>query len=289
MKIGDNVFVGDGLRKYRDEATIFRYSLIHATWSRLPSCPTRQHGLATLDDELIVIGGITSDQPLNTVYTFRDDNWQQTLPPMPTPRSLLSSASYDNKFVIAAGGIVSDNSKGETVRTDIVEIYARDSGWYSTEPLPFSLAQFTLQVIGDKCYTLGGVTDDYGNSSTVLYATMSSLLVPAKGKYPHSSLFEAKWKRLRDKHPLTFPCLVELDGRLVAMGGSAAQQQRHGTKFISTYDSETDTWVECKGAQLPLALYRPGLVNLGSNKVMLIGGQPRSQRFSAVAFIGSYY
>ena len=73
------------------------------------------------------------------------------------------------------------------------------------------------------------------------------------------------------------------------MGGSVDHGQRRlGSKFISTYDFATDTWVECKGAELPLALYRPGLVNLGNKKVMLIGGQPRSQQFSKVAFIGSY-
>ena len=72
------------------------------------------------------------------------------------------------------------------------------------------------------------------------------------------------------------------------MGGSVDPNRRRGSKFISTYDFATDTWVECKGAELPLALYRPGLVNLGNNKVMLIGGQPRSQSFSKVAFIGCY-
>ena len=33
-------------------------------------------------------------------------------------------------------------------------------------------------------------------------------------------------RQLPDKHPLTFPSLVELDGRLVAMGGSVDEQRR---------------------------------------------------------------
>ena len=73
------------------------------------------------------------------------------------------------------------------------------------------------------------------------------------------------------------------------MGGSVDHQRCLGTWYISTYDFATDTWVECKGDELPLAVYRPGLVNLGNNQVMLIGGQPKSQRFSTVVFIGSYY
>ena len=291
VKIGDNVYVGYGLRKREDEKTIFKYSLTHDTWSRLPDCPTFQHGLGTLDDELIVIGGRAIDGlASNKVYTFRDDKWQQVLPPMPTPRELHSTASYKNKLIIAAGGIVCTNSKGETTRTDKVEIYKKDDCWYSTTRLPFPLTQFTIQMIRDTCYTLGGTADNFKQSSTALHASVSSLIenaVPADSKYTTPQI-KSTWEELQAIHPLTFPSLVELDGRLVVMGGSVDRQHRRGSRFISTYDFAADTWVECKGAELPLALYRPGLVNLGNNKVMLIGGQPRSQQFSKVAFIGSY-
>ena len=297
VKIGDNVYVGKGLRKRGDESSIYKYSLTHDTWSRLPACPTYQHGLATLDDELIVIGGHTSTNDglamvlTNKVYTFRDNKWQQVVPPMPTPRNLLSTASYENKLIIAAGGTINKSSKGESMRTDNVEIYKKeDDCWYSTTRLPFPVTQFTIKMIGDKCYTLGGTADNFKQISTALYASVSSLLenaAPADTKYTTPQT-KSTWEELQDRHPLTYPSLVELDGRLVVMGGSVDHVQRHGSKFISTYNFATDTWVECKGAKLPLALYRPGLVNLGNNKVMLIGGQPRSQQFSKVAFIGSY-
>ena len=291
VKIGDNVYVGEALRKRGDETAIFKYSLTHDTWSRLPDCPTSQHGLATLDGELIVIGGnITGQLRTNNVYTFRNSKWKQVLPPMPTPRSLVSTTSYENKLIIAAGGTISRSSKGETTRTDRVEIYKKNDCWYSTKRLPFVITQFTMQMVGDTCYILGGTTYNPDYSSTAVYASVSSLrkdAVPADSKYTTPQI-QSTWDRLQDKHPLTFPSLVELDGRLVVMGGSVDWKQRSGSKFISTYDFATDTWVEWKGAELPLALYRPGLVNLGNNKVMLIGGQPRSQQFSKVAFIGSY-
>ena len=283
------MYVGDGISKNKDKRTVFKYSLTHDTWSPLPDCPTYQQGLATLDDELIVIGGCAGGRASNKVYTFRDDKWQQVLPPMPTPRYQLSTASYENKLIIAAGGTISWNSKGESTCTDIIEIYKKDVCWYTTTRLPFTLTQFTIQMIGDTCYTLGG-TATYDESSTALYASVSSLLanaVPADSKHTTPQILTI-WKRLQQKHPLACPSLVELDGRLVVMGGSVDWERRCGSKFISTYDFATDTWVECKGAELPLALYRPGLVNLGNNKVMLIGGQPRSQQFSEVAYIGCY-
>lgn len=114
MKIGDYVYVGDALRKQGEETrVIFRYTLIHDTWSRLPKCPTFQHGLASLNDELIVIGGLISSRVTNVVYTFRDDTWQQILPPMPTPRYHLCTISHENRLIIAAGGSTSLCITGE--------------------------------------------------------------------------------------------------------------------------------------------------------------------------------
>ena len=287
VKIGDNVYVGSELRKRGDDSTIFKYSLTHDTWSPLPDCPTTYHGLATLDDELIVIGGMISDKQTNIVYTFRDDMWQQILPVMPTSRYLLSAKSFENKVIITAGGVISTDTNGVSVFTDIVEIYKKDDCWYSTKRLPSPLTQFTMQIVGDKCYTLGGVALDTNKCRIAAYASVSSLLenaVPADNNDPTS----LTWEELREEHPLTFPSLMELDGRLVVTGGSVDPNRRRGSKYISTYDFATNTWVECRSAELPLALYRPGLVNLGNNKVMLIGGQPRSQSFSKVAFIGCY-
>lgn len=74
---------------------------------------------------------------------------------------------------------------------------------------------------------------------------------------------------------------------LTAMGGTYDGRLRLGSKFISMYDFATDTWVECKGAELPVHLYRTGVVKLADNKVMVIGGQPKMQQFSNEVYIGS--
>ena len=50
-------------------------------------------------------------------------------------------------------GIISINLKGVNTRTDGVEIYKKDDCWYSTKRLPFVLTQFTIQMVGDMCYT----------------------------------------------------------------------------------------------------------------------------------------
>ena len=73
------------------------------------------------------------------------------------------------------------------------------------------------------------------------------------------------------------PCL---EGKVIAMGGSYYVMLRRGTRFISSYNFAADMWVECQGAQLPVPLYRPGLVKLAGNIVMIIGGQSEMKQYS---------
>ena len=273
VKIGDNVYVGDGLRQNGEDSSIFKYNYTLDTWTRLPQSPTGQHALATLNEELISVGGRVSGRATNILYTFRDDMWQEVLPPMPTPRFLLSAISHQDRFIITAGGVLERKSNGETIGTDLVEIYiTEDKKWYSTKRLPFPINTLSIAIINNTCYTLGGVSS-ITETSLTLYATVSSLLknaVPAESGYATPQVRHT-WDRLPDKHPLTYPSLVGLDGRLVTMGGSVDPTLRCGTKYITTYDSATETWVECKGAELPLPLYRPNLVKLENNQVLLIG------------------
>ena len=99
---------------------------------------------------------------------------------------------------------------------------------------------------------------------------------------------ESKVEWRTTEYPLYFSSIVELEGKLIAMGGSYDAVLRHGTKFISSYDFAADMWVECQGAQLPVPLYRPGVVKLAGSKVMIIGGQSEMKQFSKQVYIGRH-
>ena len=261
------------------ENGLFRFDVKRGTWSSLPPCPTSQHGLTVLNNELIAIGGKVGIQITNIAHTFRDGKWVQDLPPMPTPRCLLSAMSHDNRLIIAAGGIAQVNRTGKTMNSDAVEVYIDESRtWFSTNPLPFPVSAFSMCIVGDICYILGGTARE-DQVNITLYITVPSLLENAAS---------ASWKQLQDEHPLCLASPVELDGRLVAMGGSSDPIQRCGTRFISKYNFAIDTWEVCKNALLPVPLYRVGVVKLDSNQVMIVGGQPMSQQFSAAVYIGNY-
>ena len=291
VRIGNYVYVGGGYREGLESSYIFGYSLSQDTWITLPHCPTFQPGLASLDKELVVIGGISHGKSTNIVYTFKEDTWKEILPPMPTPRSLLSTLSHEDRIIIAAGGVLRTESNGAMLRTDIVEIYIKDSQWYITKRLPIKVHSLSATTVNDKCYLLGG----YGTieeSCTTLYTTLSSLFEHAE---PADSLYSMPqmpitWKKLKGQHPLYFSSIMEVNESLTAMGGAHGNHAMNvcGTKFISTYDFKTDLWVECQDIQLPLAVFRLGLVKLGNNKVMAVGGEAKSRHFHAQVYIGEF-
>ena len=309
VQLGDHVYVGGGYRNPGACKNIFRYDLKTGAWSHLPRCPTYQHGLATLGGELLAIGGTLaspSGKHTNKVFSFREGGgeeggiWREVLPPMPTARCLPSAASYEDRLVIVAGGVVSQRRDGKSRRTDTVEILVvQKRQWYETRPLPFPTYSLSMSVVGDRCYVLGGVGTPQ-QSCTTLCASLYSLMEcaePAEADYislrpstttsSSSSSASNTWDTLRGPHPLPSPSLVEVDGRLVALGGEKwTPLSVTGTKFVSTYSFATDTWVECKGAELPVAVYRPGVVRLEQGRVMMVGGEVRIRELATDVFIG---
>ena len=291
VKIGGHIYVGGGMPGVgKLSYYIYKYDLNHDTWDTLPHCPTQQHSLATLDDELIVIGGLLGRDIANTVYTFRQNKWLEELPPMPTPRYHHSSITHENKVIIAAGGIVSQQDTGKYTRSDVVEIYIKGDQWYSTKPLPFPSSSFSLCIIQDSCYISGGSAQTFEQQLLTVYTTVASLI---KNAEPADSRYSAvqcplKWGKFKGAHPMRCTTLAVMNGKLFSLGGTDFGEMHVGTTFFSTYDFASDTWVECKGAELPVPLYRSTVMNLGNNEVICVGGQPKSQQFSAEVFIGSY-
>ena len=280
------MYVGGGLRN-KSENNIFKYSIQDDTWETLPYCQSIQIGLTTLKSELITVGGKLSGKATNLVYTFRDGAWVKLLPPMPTSRYLFSIISHKDRYIIAAGGVIGEQADGRAIKTDVVEIYDHNTKqWYSTIRLPFLNSTFKFCIIGDMCYTLGGTGTTEGSCTTMCVSLFSLIKhsVPAVSAYSSPQI----WNVLKGLHPLICTSLMEIDGTLTAMGGSYEQVLRRGTRYISSYDFTTDTWMECEGAQLPVPLYRPGVVKLDDNRLMVIGGQPKMQTFSSEVYIGTY-
>ncbi len=281
VRIGGYVYVGGGNTKPGSRHNVQRYSISKNKWTLLPDCPTSQYGLASLNKELIVIGGKISNIVTNAVYTFRDGTWKELLPPMPTPRCLLSTTSHEDGIIIAAGGLLDTTAEGIISRTDVVEIYKLGQ-WYMSKRLPFPINSSSITIMDNICYSLGG-SGRFQRSA--LFSTSSSLIENALPEDPaYSTVHPLKWDTFPCQHPLMCTTLTEVSGLLTAIGGY--DKDLIGTKIISTYDFHSDSWVKCRGAELPLSLYRPGVMKLEDNQVMVFGGEVKRQHFSSQVFIG---
>ena len=175
------MFVSGGNRKDK-EKTIFQYGMLRDTWESLPVCaPTRYHALATLNSQLLVVGGLTStDITSNQVFTWTNDTWKEFLPPMPTARCHLSTLSHQNELIIAAGGITGIMPSGHQLITSHVEVYFRDKEWCRASNLIFPTSNLTLTVTKNTCYImLGGVGNFTEDSRITVCAPLSSLIQSA--------------------------------------------------------------------------------------------------------------
>jgi hypothetical protein len=259
--------------------SIFCYNTDHDSWTTLPDCPAFHQGLATLNGELLSVGGISSDGVMNIVYTFRDHKWKEILPPMPTPRWFPTTVPYNDELILAAGGQTDKTRGGSYQMLRTVEVYIKNKQWYIIKPLPIPTSISPACVVGNTCYMFEE------KSKVILYISLQTLVDAVNKSKVQILKAKGNWKKLTPRHPLFLSSLVELKGKLVAMGGCSELEPRCGTRFISYYDLFADMWVECTEAQLPVPLYRPGVVKLADNKVMVIGGQPEMQKFSSEVYI----
>lgn len=290
VRIGNYVYVDEGFKRPgKHETAILRYHLKKNTWKTLPKCPTSRHGLTTLNNELVVIGGTTgpSAKETNAVYTLRKGSWKRILPPMPTARSHLSVITHQDKFIIAAGGILKTRSNGQSERTDIVEIYDTVSKhWYTTRRLPFKTSSSSISIVDGKCYLLGG----YGTlekSCTLVSASLSSL--HESSLHTKYSVIPETWEIEQSQHPLAHPTITSVNRTLFALGGADQENKINiGTRYISMHNSQTSSWMECKGAELPFSVFRPGVVRLDNDELMIVGGNSKTREAVSQVFIGKF-
>lgn len=273
---------------------VFSYSFSEDSWKTLPHCPTYQHSLAVLKEQLHAVGGIVSStgKQTNKIYTLNLEKWRSDLfPKMPTSRSHLCTVTHADSLLVAAGGTVSITASGERQETDAVEVY-KDACWHSTRRLPFPISSFSMNVIGNHCYILGG-RSTVKNSTITVRTLLSTLLDDA-------DITESQYETIQNKkfwekanfplHPLPLSSIVEVDGKIVSMGGADPRSiYSHGTKLVGMYDEViSKKWVECEGVQLPMALDGVGAVKIGKNKVMIVGGETRRQRYTNGVYIGEF-
>ena len=252
---------------------VLRYETRSDQWSVLPSCPVRLFGLGQLSGKLVTVGGWDRRGAVNHVYTYVQETqqWEKSIPPMPTPRAFPTVITYNSSIAVCGGH-------------GVVEVFNSEAAqWHTAAPLPVACEYMQHTIINDTCYLGGGGT--LSSTRSIMCASLRSLF---QSSSPHEQQTSAQqqsvWTVLPDT-PLYHSALANMGGTLLALGGGESASSPP-SDAIHAYSASTKAWV--KIASLPQACYRATAELLPSGEVMLIGGVDRKEKVSKAVYIGTF-
>ena len=256
---------------------VLRYKTRSNQWSVLPSCPVEGFGLGHLSGKLVTVGGVDgSGATVNDVYTYVQETqqWEKSIPPMPTPRQWPTVVTY-NSSIAVCGGCGGDR---------VVEVFNSETAqWHTAAPLPVACVYMQLTIINYTCYLAGG-----GVLSSTRSITCASLPSLFQSSSPHEQQTSAQqqsvWTVLPDI-PLYHTALANMGGTLLSMGGHESTSSPP-SDAIHAYSASTKAWV--KIASLLQACSHATAELLPSGEVMLIGGADSKWNSLKAVYIGTF-
>ena len=267
------------------------YDPTEDNWTTLPQHPGVNYvGLGEVDGQLVAVGGesTTDGCASNNVYTYNEQSneWNETIPPMPTGRIFPGCLSLPSVLIVAGG--CCDLPLMHT--TNVVEIFKPDtSQWYTADPLPTPCIGVSLVAIGDTCYALGGLNLEprvyisQSNSTSV-----DNLVGTATPSIQSSPIYESdlddenivsSWKEHPDT-PTYRPTGAVLAGNLIAVGGTETDEGGATKKDVYMYSPSANSWVYI--SDLPAPRYAAGVASLSPSEILVIGGRCNEDETNSV-------
>ena len=259
---------------------VLRYETRSGQWSVLPSCPVEWFGLGQLSGKLVTVGGrygYGRGATVNHVYTYVQETqqWEKSIPPMPTRRRWPTVISYNSSIAVCGG------DGGDRV----VEVFNSEAAqWHTAAPLPVACEYMQLTIINDTCYLGGG--GGLIPTRSIMCASLHSLFQSSSPlEQQTSAQQQSVWTVLPDM-PLYHSALANMGGTLLALGGGESASSPPSVA-IHAYSASTKAWVKiasllqaCRGATAEL---------LPSGEVMLIGGRAMDSKneWSKAVYIGT--
>ena len=166
-----------------------------------------------------------------------------------------------------------------------VEVYSSEtSQWYTADPLPVPCVLMTSVTIADTWYQLGGGGTDEKDLTTVLYASLTTLIQRAISPTHQSASPMSVWKTLPDT-PLKESAAASLSGNLLALGGHSVETPSSSSVHI--FLPLTNSWVRVTTGDLPEPRYACTAVQLSSNRLLVVGGEDDQDKRTKTIFLGS--
>ena len=241
--------------------TVCVYTPGQDVWDALPPPTVNDFTIATLKDQLVLVGGWDKStyEKSNKIVVWdnQSQKWVYHYTPMTTARDNPAAVGY-REYLIVAGGTNSE-------RNTILDVYILDTTsrkWVTAESLP-STSYYRSVLIEDTLYLVG---DD---TRVVLRAHVPTLISQATSATPTSS--QSVWESLPNT-PFYRSSPVAIDNVLVTVGGntSGSPFDPNHTTSIQLYNTTNKKWTRV--GDLPEALDNCACTVL-SGELLVLGGQ----------------
>ena len=255
------VIVGGGLTTdtlmavpQRDDARLYSFRPgVDSTWT-VSDTPTLRYALTEYDSQLLLVGGqeYPSGQFTNKVFTLRNGEFVETLPPMREKRSRSSSVSSESILVVAGGFGTSE------VGLSSVEVF-KDGQWMTAQSVP-TVGYIASAHHGDMWYLM----NSYGY---VFCISIHSLL---------SKEHQSPWGRLASA-PYYCSAIAFFGGRLLSIGGGITP-----TSSIYALSTSSQSWEHVADLSVPLRESGAGVSH--TEELIVVGGKDKEGRISDRVF-----
>ena len=284
--MGEKVYMTVGIAENdEDYHRVFQYDPSKDNWSRLPLLKVIFFAIAQFEGNLITVGGWVPYKGVSgKVYRLEEQSqkWEKFFKPMPTARYCASVATTQSAIVASGGS--TGFMDGKAVTCASVEVYSSEtSQWHAADPLPVPCGGMTSVTIADIWYQLGGGGTDDNDLTTVLYASLTTLIQKATSPTHQPASDVSVWKTLPDT-PMKASAAVSLSGNLLAIGGEKNEIGVSPAVYI--FSPFTNSWVMATG-DLPEPRCVCAAVQLPSNQVLVIGGTDDQDKPTKTVFLGS--
>lgn len=239
-----------------------RYDPARDRWTTLPSMPTKRGSLDAdvVDGRLVVVGGETPQRHLGVVeaYDIRSRRWTD-FPALEVPRHGAGVVTVGARIYVVNGA----EGLAHTRSSAAVEVLApprrqrQPTGWRRIDDAPFARQQMPVARVSGLLWVVGGL-EEGGDVATAAVSGLDPQL--------------ERWRTGAElPRPLHHAMAVNLDGRLVVIGGWA-QQGGDPTAEVSG-----EVLVLGDGGWEPLApLNHPraaGAAAVVDGQIVVVGGQ----------------
>ena len=301
VELKGKLYIGGGLAKSTDEKrTVMEYDIGKDEWSILPLYDCSHFGMAVLNNQLMLVGGICVAHKTRSaelgVWNEHSQAWIHPFPPMPTARRSPTVVTHTDQWLIVVGG------RCERLHTQLctVEILDVQVGqWYQGAATPQPLSHASVAIVRDTCYILGGFTMSGMSSKKVFSVSLEELVTQASSDPSNTPSLQSPlqtistpstlspWQTLPDM-PLIHSTALVLNGALLAVGG----EEFFASRAMYIYEPSGGKWMragELSSGRLMCAciVHSTGMIIIAGGLSGLLG-TGSTQTVEVAEFISDY-